>query len=398
MRVRPALAAGVDAGSGSTRVVICLLENGEIRLLGYGEAASQGWTKSRIADQNAVADSILQATREAERRAQVRVDSAVFGTGGSTISCATTRGGYEAGYSREFLQQDLSRVVERAYRVQFPEDQMLLHLCVRDFTVDGHPGHRNPRGAMGSHLVAYVNLVTFSVQEHHLLVGAAHQAHLAVEETVFEPLAAAYAAVRPEQRREAIAVLDIGKESTGLVVYHGDALLLASSLRLCGDHFSKDVARVLGTSYEDAERVKLQHGCALRGLTGDHSLVEVPSPAGRQPREMPRRELNFILEARARQLFKYVQRELARAELEDGLMGGVMLCGGMSRLTGMCDVAELVLNCQASWALPVGIRDWPPAVQDPAWTTAAGLAMYSARLKQRDQERQSRGLLSKVLG
>ena len=31
--------------------------------------------------------------------------------------------------------------------------------------------------------------------------------------------------------------------------------------------------------------------------------------------------------------------------------------------------------------LPVGIVDWPEELDDPAWTTAAGLAMYSARLK-----------------
>jgi cell division protein FtsA len=46
-------------------------------------------------------------------------------------------------------------------------------------------------------------------------------------------------------------------------------------------------------------------------------------------------------------------------------------------------VAEQVLNCQAVYGLPVGIRDWPKELDNPAWTTAAGLAMYSARLKLR---------------
>jgi len=61
-------------------------------------------------------------------------------------------------------------------------------------------------------------------------------------------------------------------------------------------------------------------------------------------------------------------------------------------------VAEAVLNCQASWGVPAGIRDWPPALVDPAWATAAGLALYSARLKQRELERPRRGLLSKIFG
>ena len=101
------------------------------------------------------------------------------------------------------------------------------------------------------------------MQEHNALVGAVNQAHLAVEETVFEALAACYAAVLPEDRREGIAVVDIGAQSTELVVYYGDAMYLASTVRICGDHFTRDLAQGLCLSFEDAELVKLEYGCAL---------------------------------------------------------------------------------------------------------------------------------------
>ena len=64
-----------------------------------------------------------------------------------------------------------------------------------------------------------------------------------MEETVFEALAACYAAVLPEDRREGIAVVDIGAQSTELVVYYGDAMHLASTVRICGDHFTRDLAQ-----------------------------------------------------------------------------------------------------------------------------------------------------------
>jgi len=57
-----------------------------------------------------------------------------------------------------------------------------------------------------------------------------------------------------------------------------------------------------------------------------------------------------------------------------------------------------VLGCQARNGLAAGIKDWPEEIDDPAWTTAAGLAMYSARLKvQGELERQSVGLLARIL-
>ena len=60
-------------------------------------------------------------------------------------------------------------------------------------------------------------------------------------------------------------------------------------------------------SYEDAERLKIEYGCAILGLTADNSLIEVPSPEGRGPREAPRRVLNDILDARAEQFFFMVK-------------------------------------------------------------------------------------------
>ena len=80
------------------------------------------------------------------------------------------------------------------------------------------------------------------MQEHQALVAAAHLAHLPVEETVFEPLAAAYACLLPEDRARGVASLDLGMHSTGLVIYDGDAVRLASSIPVCSDHFTRDIA------------------------------------------------------------------------------------------------------------------------------------------------------------
>ena len=64
------LAVGLDLGSSSTRVVICAVEDRGLRFLGHGEAPVQAWNKSRLTDQDALAQSIRFALHEAEMRAQ----------------------------------------------------------------------------------------------------------------------------------------------------------------------------------------------------------------------------------------------------------------------------------------------------------------------------------------
>jgi len=225
-----------------------------------------------------------------------------------------------------------------------------------------------------------------------------NQAHLAAEETVYEGVAGCYSSILPEERREGIALLDIGAHSSELAVYYGDSLQLASSIPICGDHFTKDIARGLYTTFEDAVRLKEEYGCAALGLTADYSLIEVPSPEERGAREAPRRLLNQILEARAEELFRFVRRELARVGMDQALTGGIVLTGGGARLNGMCDIAEKLLNCQARNGLALGICDWPEEIDSPVWTAAAGLMMYSAKLKAREQAQQRAvGFLGRML-
>ena len=172
MAEKPIYAAGLDAGSRTTRLVVCVLEKGRVRLVGCAAVESRGWLKGKIADQRAVADTVRTALHEVE--------------------------------AREIDQRDVNRAVDRACRVQAQPDRMILQLFPQDFVVDGHPGHYDPRKMLASQLEVNVHLVMTSVQEHNSLVGAVNQAHMVVEETVFEALAASYAAVLPEDRQASI--------------------------------------------------------------------------------------------------------------------------------------------------------------------------------------------------
>jgi len=392
-------ATGVDAGSTYTRCVIARLEGERFRFLGYGRVPSRGWSKSRISDQQAVSDCILQAVEQAETMAGTAVENVVAGIGGLTVRGANSRGRWDLGRPREITQKDVNRAMSQAMRVQMQEDRMLLQVMPQDFVVDDHPGFHDPRQMLGSTIEANAHLLTTSVQEHNNLVGAFNRAHLAVDETIFEAVSACYASVLPEDRREGVAVIDIGQHSTELVCYYGESGQLACTIRLCGDHFSRDLAHALRIPLEAAAIVKEQFGSAVATGTPENSVVEIPaSDTGREPRDAPRRLVNEILESRTVELFEMVRSELARFGMQRALSNGMVICGAGALLAGICDVAERVLDCPARIGLAQGILHWPEELNDPEWTTVAGLAMYSARLRsQVDVEKQSVGMLGRIL-
>ncbi|MBI4876984.1 MAG: cell division protein FtsA [Acidobacteria bacterium] len=395
-KARPAV--GLDVGRSRVRCAVCVLDGEYMCFLGCGDAESKGWSRSRIHDPAAITESVRAAIQDAERAAGVPVSAAVVGVGGLAVEGQNMRGVYEFGRPREVVAEDLSYAVELASRVRLEEDRYLLQVLPQDFTIDGRAGFRNPCGAAISRLEANVHVVTTSLREHEALVHAVQQAHIEVQDTVFEPIAAAYAAILPEERERGVALADIGAHSTGVAIYDGDALVRAASIPIGGDHFTRDVAQCLPALYDDARQLKEEFGCALLGLTGDSILIHVPSPEGRPPRAVSRRFLNEILDARAQELFHFVRQEIVASGMDRDLLEGVVLTGGGAILSGICDAADKVLDCQTRNGLPVGIEGWPEEIDDPAWATVAGLAMWSGRLKYRQSPgRKAPDLLKLIL-
>jgi len=379
-------AVGLDIGSAWTRLVALSVENGCLRYRGHAEVQSRGWHRGQIADQNAIAACVREAVKELEQGSGEQVGSCVVGVGGPSVIAQQSRGLYEFGHRRRIEKGDLVYAIELAARARLDEDRCLLQVLPQDFTVDGQTPQAHPLNIECQRLEAHSLLITASNQEHQALLSAVHLAHLRVEETVFEAMASAYACILAEERAGGVALVDIGAHSSNLVYYDGDAMLFAVGLPLSGDHFTRDLGELKNLSFEEAERLKFAHGCALLGLTSDNIVIELPAEAGRPGREIHRRDLIEILEARAQQLFGLVEKGRERYARDLMLREGVVLCGGGSQLEGMVECAEKVLGCPARLGFARGIIDWPESLISPVWTTAAGLAMYSARLKMRKDE------------
>ena len=158
--------------------------------------------KSRLADQQALTACVQEAVRRGGSRSAGRGGRHGGGHRRQSASTGTTAAAlYEFGRPRAITIEDMAYAVERSEQVRLEDDRMILHLFPQDFTLDGRSGKRYPRGSTCSRLEANVHLVTVSEQEHDSICAAVHQASYAVEETVFEPVAAAYAAISTRRSR-----------------------------------------------------------------------------------------------------------------------------------------------------------------------------------------------------
>ena len=281
MATKIQLAVGLDAGSSRTRCIICALDGDHIRYLSHGLAESAGWAKGRVNDQVALAESIRAAVADAEHGAQIPVDSVTVGVGGVSVVGAQSRGRYEFGRPREVDAEDLAYAV-RASRGCSPGARPDAAACA----AAGFHARRSRRVSQAAQRGV---LAPGSERSHrHGVVSGASVGDCGGR--IWRGWLSRKRCSSRWLRRMRACFPKSGARSGG--ARHGNAFdrtwwcttaircSWRTSIPVWADHFTRDIAAIFKVTYEDAECLKQQYGCALLGLTAD-STSDRSSVAGR---------------------------------------------------------------------------------------------------------------------
>jgi cell division protein FtsA len=407
---------GLDVG---TSRITCIIgepgEGGHVEVVGIGESESKGLRKGVVVDPEAAVESITRAVEEAERMSGLEAEevginlsgSHIMSFNGQAIVAVSGRereaahenghrnGGRQNGYGshvivagrdREITQDDVRRAIESASAIQLAAGREIVDRLPQEFIVDDQDGINDPVGMIGARLAVKVHIVTSPVTARQNVINAVNRAGLVVGEMVLEQLAAAEATLTDDDKEFGAALVDIGAETTGLVIYQRGAVQHTAVFALGGSHFTNDIAFGLRTPIPEAEKIKRGVGCACALSLSESErgeLVDVPSVGGRPPRQLSRQILCDILQPRAEEVLSHVADEIREAGWEGQLSSGVVLTGGGALLDGMVEIAEQVFDAPVRLGYPERDRfgGLVEDIQSPAWAAASGLCLMAQRAK-----------------
>jgi len=351
-----------------------------IEVTGISVVPCEGMSKGLVVDPTAVTSAVVKSIETASEDAGVDVDTVYYGLTGNHVESSNRWTSVPRGEGmRVITDTDLASAMAASSAIDLADDRKLLHVIPRSYALDGLHGVRNPLGMHTGELHVQSHVITGSISKINELENAISGAGVCISSMVIEPLASAHAALTADEREEGAILIDVGGGTSDIAVYHDGAILHTAVIPVGGYQFSNDLSIAFDIDFDEAEQLKIQHGTAAPELTGMKEEISLNPHSMHQPLIVTKREVGQILKERASELFRMIQFKLEEPHLVDIPLDRIIFTGGGAKLEGFLNIAKYIFQRKVRLAKPRGLDGMPPAADDPAYSAAAGIALWGMR-------------------
>ncbi|MCH7673473.1 cell division protein FtsA [candidate division KSB1 bacterium] len=375
--------AGLDIGTTKIAAIIAEINGSpEPTIIGVGTSPSDGLRKGVVVNLEKTIRSIEAAIEEAERMAGVQIDEVFAGIAGDHIRSINGRGVVAvAGPNNEITPADIRRVIDAAKAVALPIDREVLHILPQEFIVDDQHGIKDPVGMSGVRLEVEVHIVTGAITSAQNIYRSISRAGMRAMDLVLEPLASSYSVLGEDEKELGVIVMDLGGGTTDIAMFFEECIRHTAVVGLGGKSITNDLALGLRTPVDQAENIKIQHGCAIRKPGFRDETIEVPGVGGRPERRLSKAYLVDIIQPRMEEILTLAHREIKKSNYVHLMSAGLVLTGGGSLLEGTVELAEEIFDMSVKLGVPNKFNGLTDLAQSPIHATGVGLVHYGIKHK-----------------
>ena len=339
---------GLDIGTSAIRVVIGEVDDDKnLKIKGVSKCPSKGLRNGVIVNIDAAMSVIKDAVEKAEMQAGVDVLSVYTAIGGSQVEGRSANGGVGVDVSRKNRRLEISeetkmRALSSAQAVELPFGKHLLHNIPQEYKIDEIPGYKDPVGILGVRLDVSAYLVSASITTLANIDECIKRTGLNLDGIMLKTLSASLATLHEEEKELGSILIDLGADSTDIIVLYKDAPIYITSIPVGGNYVTNDIVQVKGIPFADAEEIKIKYGCCW--IEGNESEEEVViREIGARPAELTTRyELCQIIQPRMDEIFSMARAAVVRHSGLKKLNGSIVLTGGGALMSGVVHLAQSV--------------------------------------------------------
>ncbi len=355
-----------------------------IEILGIGVQKCSGFSATGIVDLEEIVAAISTSARKALSHVpDGDIHCAVAAVSGTFIQSQNTTGSLVLSrYGRTVTQHDIDQSLTAAIERSVPKDFEVMHPLPRRFRLDDTPDIRDPLGMEGSVLEVDVHLITGRQSILKNIKRCLQRAGFQVEAVAAQPIVSSYAVLSEEEKNTGVAMIDIGGETTSVVVFAEGSIVHSEILHIGGEDITRDINHYFQTPSDNAESLKKYSGSAMVDSVSPEELLEIVRFKNRRTIVVKRRRLSEVIEARVEQIIEEVIRSLRARDLLAGLYGGIVLTGGSSLMDGLREKTQSLFQKEAHIGYPNGVVGYEDIVSSPGYANVIGLLHFG--FEQRD--------------
>lgn len=377
---KAATIATLDIGSSKVCCIIARVSRDKkIDIIGYGYNASKGIKNGVITDIAQATLSVGNAVQDAEQMANETIDKVIISIGCDKIRSLQKSASIPLNKNRPISDNELEKLYYKSTGKIDIGEYSLIHCIHNSFRLDKGELIKDPRNLFGEELS--INILLGLVPEHicRNLNTVTENAHLEISGRVFNSYASGLACLVDDEKEMGATIVDMGGGSTSITTFHNGHPIYFSSIPVGGANVTNDIVYGLSTSFPHAERLKTLHGWAFLNSQDNLDTINV-YPVGEEDdsciKQIPKSELINIITPRIEETFEMVGRKLADIGLANHTSHRVVLTGGASQLSGIVDVAEMILDKHVRLGRPKNIANLPDTLNNPSFSTALGMLLF----------------------
>ena len=368
----------IDIGSTKICAIIAEVEDSKVKILGHGISKSQGIKKGAITNIDHASKAIKKAIADAKRIAGSTLTSATVSISNAYAKSLNSTGVVNIPH-KDISIKEITRVMQTAlYNANVPNEYEVIHVLPYNFRVDDQDGIEDPFGMNASRMEVDVNIVMTQKSNLSNLKKAVRSAGVEIEGIVLSGYASAIATIDADEKELGVAVIDLGGQTSNLVIHTGNSIRYNDFLGVGSNHITNDLSMALHTPLQIAESVKIQHGNLVET---SNEVIELPIIGDEDNSNNVSLEIvHSVIFSRVEEALMILANSLEKSSLKEHIGAGIILTGGMTKLKGIRELAQSIFP-----AMPVRIGKPSREIEglfdelkDPAFSTVLGLLLYKS--------------------
>lgn len=385
----------IDIGSSKIATIIANIQDKNVDILGISISNSFGIKKGSIIDIEETYLCVKNSITEAKKNLPIEINRTIITLSGKDSLNIKSSGKINLP-EKVITKREINQVLQTAhYNASIPHDYEMIHVIPKNFIVD-NVSVINPLNSNAHSLEVQANVI---VVKKNLLANFRNiftKLNLNNLNFVLNSYSTVHALTDINQRKNGIAVLNIGAETSELIYLKNNSYIYNSFLPVGANNITNDLALMLNLQFNIAENIKLKYADLLK----DYKSLDNSSNVLKL--EYLQESLNLsniqtIVHARVEEILVLLRKKLKDSASINELNSGILITGGLANLKGVKELAQRVFEgIPIFLSYPTNLQNRFINLEEYILSSSVGALNYAINLDERFELDSNKKLLSSI--